>query len=272
MIGSRPKTGWALPVLALVTIILWVQGYNKGLATTSSGSNHSEVQPHLQASFSGLEQQQQQQILPPTTRVSTTANDDDAETSLRKQDQVQHLVQKYDAPPARSPHDENPLRASRQAKRGYESMITQLAKPLQCVNNSRWRGPNVRGFSVEERLEEALSRRGEWESNIEKAIEYCGNGRPMMSANEFAVIYHLLREGDLMLEWGAGRSSCPFAYKVGELHSVDDSSTWVTIFRTKMTLLENQILHWMPSFEAAGKKLRFAIARSLPPKKRTNCV
>lgn len=139
-----------------------------------------------------------------------------------------------------------------QAKRGYTSMITQLAKPLVCAKRSLWRGPNRASVSVETRLDEALSKRSQWNEAVDAAVARCANGYPMMEKGEAGLVFHVLREGDLMLEWGSGRSSCVWATVVGELHSVDDSSTWVGHLRGGNNMMENQALHWMPSFEAAG--------------------
>ena len=147
--------------------------------------------------------------------------------------------------------DTSPLRSPGQSKRGYDAMITQLAKPLKCVKKSFWRGSQVKGQSVDQRLDEALATRDQWPQRIKAAVDRCQNGYPQLTQEEFGLLLSLIKEGDLVLEWGSGKSSCPIATVVGELHSVDDSSTWTSSF-LNLGLLPNQQLHWMPSFEAAG--------------------
>jgi hypothetical protein len=159
-----------------------------------------------------------------------------------------------DTPLAFIPKDPNYQALSPgQPKRGYEAMVLQQSKPLRCVSKSRWRGPNIKADSIETRLDYSLSAREYWMKNVTKAIDACGNGSPMMHDGEIGFVYHMLQKGDLMLEWGSGRSSCVWAQQVGELHSIEDSSTWVNQFYKTMNVTENQIIHWMPSFAAAGK-------------------
>ena len=111
-----------------------------------------------------------------------------------------------------------------------------------------WRGPNVQSDTVESRLDEAVKNsKATWAENVEKAIAICRNGNPMMQSNEYGLIYALLRPGDLMLEWGSGKSSCVWAQKVGALHSIEHDSGWINMLYRQMKLSKNQVIHWMPA-------------------------
>jgi len=151
--------------------------------------------------------------------------------------------------PAKRAKETDSLLLPGQKATGYEATVIQMAKPLECALKSYWRGDTEEGPSVEQRLDDSLRAKDSWATEVNRAVEYCGNGSPMMAQNEFGFLYHLLRPGDLMLEWGSGVSSCVWAYKVGELHSIEDNAEWAMKSRATLTRLENQVLHFLPPVE-----------------------
>ena len=91
-------------------------------------------------------------------------------------------------------------------------------------------------------MRERLLWGGRNEAKFQKAKKLCGGHQPMMADAEVGLMHRLLRPTDRMLEWGAGRSSCIWSRMVKELHSVEDSKTWVRVLEGE-GLQENQHLH-----------------------------
>lgn len=139
---------------------------------------------------------------------------------------------------------------------GRDALVIQSSKPLACPLISNRRGPNIESDSVEVRLNQAMNTSTSTRVNdVQVAIIACGNGEPMMNTNEYSIIYALLRPDDLMLEWGAGKSSCVWAQKVGSLHSIEHDSIWMNVIHRQMRLSTNQVIHWMPSSNVISKPM-----------------
>jgi len=194
--------------------------------------------------------------LPSDPEGNTDEDRDREATEMSSEDSVQISTNEQGpgdgtsgTPPAIRAKETASILLPGQKEKGYDAMITQAAKPLRCPKKSYWRGESEKGPSVEQRLDEAFKVKDSWVTDVRKAVAYCANGIPMMAQNEFGFLYNLLRPGDLMLEWGSGVSSCVWAYKIGELHSIEDNAGWAMKSRATFNRLENQVLHYMPPVE-----------------------
>jgi hypothetical protein len=222
----RRTCGFCLGIILFIYLIVWTFKHN-----TNTNNNNTQIS----SSFPIIQE----------TNINIKSSSQ-IRTSNNRPNLNPHLTWR----PVQS------VRTTHQPKRGSTALFEQMAKPVLCPPINRVVDVLDNEFiPVQDRLNMYLKSPSLKSQLLQEAIQTCGGDVPMMALEEYSLLFGILRDTDAMLEWGSGKSSCIWSLTVGNLFSIEDSSTWVSALYD-LGLRQNQMIAWVPSYDEAASPIR----------------